>query len=64
MNTSAMKIISMAEVLSIIGYRSRNSIYYLEKFEGFPPRIRIGKRRVGYDYHAIQEWLHSRKISD
>ncbi|MEW2739756.1 AlpA family phage regulatory protein [Providencia rettgeri] len=60
MNT--IKIISMAEVLSIMGYRSRNSIYHLEKFEGFPSRIRIGVRRIGYDLDAVKAWIDSRSI--
>lgn len=53
----------MAEVLSIMGYRSRNSIYHLEKFEGFPPRIRIGVRRIGYDLDAVKAWIDSRHIN-
>lgn len=57
-----LQIISMIEVMSILGYRSRNSIYYLEKNEGFPPRIRIGARRVGYDLNSVQEWIISRTM--
>lgn len=50
----------MSEVMKMLNYKTRNSIYYLEVHAGFPSRIKIGIRRVGYDLDAIQNWLRSR----
>ncbi|EMI2314732.1 AlpA family phage regulatory protein [Providencia rettgeri] len=61
-NTDILQIVSIAEMMAILGYRSRNSIYLLEKHEGFPPRIRIGVRRVGYDLGLVKKWLESRTM--
>ncbi|MEX6314568.1 helix-turn-helix transcriptional regulator [Providencia manganoxydans] len=58
------RIGSMDEVMVILGVKSRNTIYALEKKLGFPKRIKIGIRRVGYDLNEVIEWLQSRKISD
>lgn len=52
----------MAEVMLILDVRSRNSVYNLERKAGFPPRIRIGIRRVGYDLNAVQKWLNTRTV--
>ncbi|EMN0827748.1 MULTISPECIES: AlpA family phage regulatory protein [Morganellaceae] len=57
-----IKICSMAEVMLILDVRSRNSVYNLERKAGFPPRIRIGIRRIGYDLNAVQEWLNTRTV--
>ncbi|EMZ5446859.1 AlpA family phage regulatory protein [Providencia stuartii] len=60
MNHTTIKVISMAEVMALLGYKTRNSIYDLERKAGFPPRIHIGIRRIGYDFHLVQEWIQSR----
>ncbi|WP_228350861.1 MULTISPECIES: helix-turn-helix transcriptional regulator [Enterobacterales] len=52
----------MSEVMEMLNYKTRNSIYYLEAKANFPPRIKIGIRRVGYDFEAIQQWLQSRTM--
>lgn len=57
-----IKICSMTEVMLILDVRSRNSVYNLERKAGFPSRIRIGIRRVGYDLNAVQEWLNTRTV--
>ncbi|EJD6043748.1 MULTISPECIES: helix-turn-helix transcriptional regulator [Morganellaceae] len=55
-------IITMDEVLKLMGLKSRNSIYSLEKTQQFPRRIRIGVRRVGYDLVSVEKWLESRTM--
>lgn len=60
MKENHTKIVSMSEVMEMLNYKTRNSIYYLEEKANFPPRIKIGIRRVGYDFNAIQQWLKSR----
>lgn len=57
-----IKIVTMGEVMDMLNYKTRNSIYYLEANANFPPRIKIGIRRVGYDLEAIQQWLKSRTM--
>ncbi|WP_416143303.1 AlpA family phage regulatory protein [Providencia rettgeri] len=52
----------MDEVLKLMGLKSRNSIYSLEKTQQFPRRIRIGVRRVGYDLVSVEKWLESRTM--
>ncbi|HHT7395347.1 TPA: helix-turn-helix transcriptional regulator [Klebsiella oxytoca] len=59
---NTVKIVTMSEVMEMLNYKTRNSIYYLESKANFPPRIKIGVRRVGYDFEAIQQWLHSRTM--
>ncbi|MBC3382026.1 AlpA family phage regulatory protein [Serratia fonticola] len=57
-----IKIVTMSEVMEMLNYKTRNSIYYLEANANFPPRIKIGIRRVGYDLDAIKQWLESRTM--
>lgn len=57
------RIGSMKEVMQILSIKSRNTVYALEKKSGFPKRIKVGIRRVGYDLDEVIEWLQSRKMN-
>lgn len=41
---------------------SRTTIYRLLKNGEIPPRIKIGKARVGWRKSAIESWLDSREL--
>jgi prophage regulatory protein len=54
-------IIDLKELLTIIPY-SRSHIARLEKAGDFPKRIKLGKRRVGWCYAEVLEWIDARKM--
>jgi prophage regulatory protein len=56
---SAFQIIRLPQVCSITGLR-RSMIYRLEAEQGFPSRIKIGIRAVGWIESEVQAWVTQR----
>ncbi len=55
-----MKVLTVQEVLKMVGYRSPVSLYALER-NGFPRRRQIGPKggRVGWLSDEVEEYLRS-----
>jgi prophage regulatory protein len=56
-----MKIIRPQQLVKKTGL-SRTTLWRLEKLGLLPPRIQLSSKAVGYDEHAIDEWLASRPV--
>ncbi len=54
------RIISAKERRTMIPYSDMH-IWRLEQDGRFPKRIRLGKGRVGWSLHEIEEWIAARK---
>jgi prophage regulatory protein len=52
------RIVGKSEVSKIIGLKSA-AIDSLEKAGGFPRRLKIGNRRIGWRLSDVIEWLAS-----
>jgi predicted DNA-binding transcriptional regulator AlpA len=53
------RVVRFPELQEMLGGISRNQVAYLEEFENFPPRIRLGARAIGWDLIQVQTWLQS-----
>lgn len=64
MDMSPNKILlTRQEVKDLLNFRSYNSLYMLEKRDKtFPPKIKIGVRRVCYKAKDVYSWLDSQKV--
>lgn len=60
-NHDDKSILSFDEV-SKISNLSKSTIYRLSAIGKFPPRQKIGLRRVGWPKKAIDTWLDSREL--
>jgi prophage regulatory protein len=56
---SPVQIIRLPQVCTVTGLR-RSMIYQLEADEGFPKRIKIGIRAVGWVESEVQGWVAKR----
>lgn len=54
-----MKIIRLAEVMGVTGL-SRSTIYRFMAKGGFPKRVTLGERSVGWIEAEVSEWIASR----
>ncbi|WP_421955797.1 helix-turn-helix transcriptional regulator [Polaromonas sp.] len=54
-----LKMLRRHEVQDVTGLK-KSQIYALDKTPGFPQRVKLGKRTVGYIEHEVQAWLKSR----
>ena len=55
----SLQIIRLPQVCSVTGLR-RSMIYQLEADQGFPKRIKIGIRAVGWIESEVQAWVAQR----
>jgi|GEM_PF-3261355 len=56
-----LKIHRPAEVCKILGI-SKSTLYRLSKDKGFPQKILIGGRAVGYASNELQDFINQRKL--
>lgn len=54
-----LKILRRQQVQDVIGLK-KSQIYALANTPGFPQRIKLGTRAVGYLAHEVQAWIESR----
>ena len=54
------QILTLSEVMTLIGYRSRSTVHGLVRAGIFPPPIRLAKRRIGWRRSEIDRWLTER----
>ena len=57
--SNSLQIIRLPQVCNVTGLR-RSMIYQLEAEQGFPKRIKIGIRAVGWIESEVQAWVASR----
>jgi prophage regulatory protein len=55
----SLQIMRLPQVCNVTGLR-RSMIYQLEADQGFPRRIKIGIRAVGWIESEVQAWVASR----
>ncbi len=55
-----MKILRINDIVKIFGI-SRATVYRLAEQPGFPRKIRLGARAVGYDQAEIEAFFRSRQ---
>ena len=54
-----IRILRLKQVQDVIGLK-KSQIYALTDTPGFPQRIKLGTRAVGYLDHEVQAWIESR----
>ena len=54
-----IQVLRLPQVCQVTGL-GRSMIYQLEASNGFPNRIRIGQRAVGWIAEEVQAWLKER----
>jgi prophage regulatory protein len=59
MNPALPRMITRKELRQLVPYCPQH-ILRLEKVGKFPPRIKIGKRRVGWWLHEVLAWIAAR----
>lgn len=55
----SIQVLRLPQVCQVTGL-GRSMIYQLEATNGFPNRIRIGQRAVGWIAEEVQAWLKDR----
>jgi prophage regulatory protein len=54
------RVISAAERRRLVPFSDMH-IWRLERAGKFPKRIKLGERRVGWDFHEVISWIEDRK---
>lgn len=57
-------LLTVHDVLSITGIRSRNTLYNKIIRGEFPKPIRIGKRQIRFKQSEVQAWIDAQKYRD
>jgi prophage regulatory protein len=53
------RILRFKEMQEMIGGYSRTSLWRLQKQDGFPKKLQLGPRAVGWRLSDIQKWIKS-----
>lgn len=56
-------LMTRSEVLEVVPY-SMAHIYRMERVGGFPRRVKVGPRRIGWRRREIHAWLAGRPLAD
>jgi prophage regulatory protein len=59
---AALRLIPETEVLRRVPY-TRAWLYALEEEGKFPKRLKLGKRRVAWAEHEIDEWIRQQLLA-